>query len=97
MFHYVSRRLLQAIPMVLGVTTILFFTMHAIPGDPAAVFINPDLPPDHIEQIRENLGLNRHVIIQYFIWLRNVVVLDFGMSIFHQQPVRDKILEAFPK
>jgi peptide/nickel transport system permease protein len=96
MIHFVARRLLQAIPMILGVTTILFFTMQAIPGDPAAVFINPDLPPDNIEQIRRNLGLDQPVIVQYFKWLKNAVVLDFGMSIFHQQPVRDKILEALP-
>lgn len=96
MYQFIARRLLQAIPMVFGVTTILFFTMQAIPGDPASVFINPDLPPENIEQIRTNLGLDRPVIIQYFIWLKNVLVLDFGMSIFHQQPVRDKILEALP-
>jgi peptide/nickel transport system permease protein len=96
MIHYIARRLLQAIPMIFGVTTILFFTMQAIPGDPAAVFINPDMPPDHIELLRDQLGLNEPVWKQYLIWLKNVAVLDFGMSIFHQQPVRDKILEALP-
>ncbi len=96
MARFVFRRLLQAIPMILGVTTVLFFTMQAIPGDPAAVFINPDLPPENIEQIRRNLGLDQPVLVQYGKWLLNALQLDFGMSIFHQQPVRDKILEALP-
>ena len=69
MTRYVARRLLGAIPLVLGIATILFFIVNLAPGDPALVYARPGMDQATMEQIRANFGLDRPIHVRYGRWL----------------------------
>ena len=96
MRKYIFRRLFQLIPLLLGVSLISFFVMHLAPGDPTALFTDPNIDPVELARIRANWGLDKPVIVQYFYWLGNVVRGDFGTSYMTGQPVISEILERLP-
>ncbi len=91
---YIIRRLLLAIPTILGVITILFILLRMIPGDPARVFAGPMASEEDVERIRMMLGLNEPLYIQYFKYIENLLVLNLGYSARTQAPV---IKEIIPK
>ncbi|MBX6362513.1 MAG: ABC transporter permease [Gemmatimonadetes bacterium] len=93
---YLLRRLLGAIPLVLGVATLIFFVLNLAPGDPAALFANPNVPPEVIEQIRRNLGLDQPLGIRYLKWLGAFFTGNFGYSFAQGRPVLDILKEALP-
>ncbi|MCG8469617.1 MAG: ABC transporter permease [Gemmatimonadetes bacterium] len=76
--------------------TLLFVLLHAAPGDPMAVFFNPNVSPDALEQMRRNFGLDRPLIEQYGRWLANFATGDFGFSYSRLRPVRDVLATALP-
>lgn len=91
--NYSIRRLLIAIPVLLGVTVINFIIMRMAPGNPVDMLVNPKLPAAAIEAKRIELGLNEPVYIQYFSWLKNVILHgDLGYSMVTYQPVTEMIL-----
>lgn len=96
MRKFVFRRLLQLIPLLIGVSLISFFVMHLAPGDPTSLFTDPNIDPMDLARIRANWGLDKPIIIQYFYWLGNVVRGDFGTSYMSGQPVLKEILERLP-
>ena len=69
MTRYLARRLLGAIPLVLGVATILFLIINLAPGDPALRYLSPNLSAQTLEQIRVNMGLDRPIHIRYLRWM----------------------------
>ncbi|MDQ3389031.1 MAG: ABC transporter permease [Gemmatimonadota bacterium] len=87
MIGYLIRRLLGAIPLLLGILTLIFFILHIAPGDPTARLLSPNVPPEVIEQMRRNLGLDQPLHIQYFKWLSSFMVGDFGHSIVQMRPI----------
>lgn len=89
MIGYLIRRVLGAIPLLLGILTIIFFIIHIAPGDPTARFVNPNVSPRVIEQMRHNLGLDQPLHIQYVKWLWSFIRGDFGYSFGLQQPIGD--------
>lgn len=89
MISYLIRRVLGAIPLLLGILTIIFFIIHIAPGDPTARFVNPNVSPRVIEQMRHNLGLDQPLHIQYVKWLWSFIRGDFGYSFGLQQPIGD--------
>jgi len=93
---YVLKRLLGAIPLIIGVATIIFFVLRLAPGDPTAFYFNPNVPPEIIEQLRRNLGLDQPVHIQYVRWLTSFMTGEFGYSFAQSRPVRDILMEALP-
>ena len=93
---YVLRRLLGAIPMLLGIATIIFFVLRLAPGDPTAFYFNPNIPPDVIDQLRRNLGLDQPLHIQYVRWMKSFFTGDFGYSFAQSRPVGQIVLEALP-
>jgi peptide/nickel transport system permease protein len=93
---FVVRRLLGAIPLLIGIATIIFFVLRLAPGDPTTFYFNPNIPPDVIEQLRRNLGLDQPLHIQYVRWLTSFFTGDFGYSFAQSRPVRDILLEALP-
>jgi peptide/nickel transport system permease protein len=93
---YVLRRLLGAIPLLLGIATIIFFVLRLAPGDPTAFFFSPNIPPDVMEQIRRNLGLDQPLLVQYFRWMTSFFRGDFGYSITQSRPVAAILMEALP-
>jgi peptide/nickel transport system permease protein len=87
MLAYLGRRLLGAIPLLLGILTLIFFVIHLAPGDPATRFTSPNVAPEVVEQIRRNLGLDQPVHVQYGKWLWSFVRGDFGMSFGQMRPI----------
>jgi len=96
MTTYIVRRILQAIPLLLGILTILFFLVHIAPGDPTAIFYNPDMDPEVLDLMRHNLGLDQPLVVQYFKWLGSFLRGDFGYSFGLRRPVIDVIADSFP-
>ncbi|MBW3554744.1 MAG: ABC transporter permease [Gemmatimonadetes bacterium] len=94
MAAYVARRLLGAIPLVLGIATIIFFVVNLAPGDPTALYFNQNVPPEVLEQIRRNFGLDQPLLVRYWKWLTSFFTGDFGYSFAHSRPVADIILET---
>jgi peptide/nickel transport system permease protein len=93
---FILRRLLGAVPLVIGIATIIFFVLRLAPGDPTTFYFNPNIPPDIIEQLRRNLGLDQPLHIQYFRWLTSFFTGDFGYSFAQSRPVSDILREALP-
>jgi peptide/nickel transport system permease protein len=93
---YVLKRLLGAIPMLIGIATIIFFVLRLAPGDPTSFYFNPNVPPDVIEQLRRNLGLDQPLHIQYLRWMKSFFTGDFGYSFAQSRPVAQIVMEALP-
>lgn len=81
------------IPSLLLASVIVFSFIHFIPGDPARVMLGDQATPEQVETLRETLGLNRPLYIQYGRWLTGVLKGDFGTSIFFHKPVLEIILD----
>ncbi|OGC29094.1 diguanylate cyclase [candidate division WOR-1 bacterium RIFOXYB2_FULL_48_7] len=96
MKKYIINRLVQFIPLLIGISLISFFIMHLAPGDPTSLFIDPNVNPQELARVRANWGLDQPLYIQYFLWLKNAVLLDFGRSYTTGQPVINEIAERLP-
>ena len=95
MTGYILRRLLSAIPVVLGITVIVFLIMALIPGDPATAILGSYATPENVEKLNRDLGLDKPLVQQYVIWIGNMVQGDFGTSYALNRPVLDEVLERF--
>ncbi len=91
MFKFILRRLLLMIPVLLGVTIIVFGIMFLTPGDPAVMMLGEAAPAAEVEALRERLGLNQPPHVQYVRWLGRMVQLDLGRSIRSSRPVTAEI------
>jgi peptide/nickel transport system permease protein len=92
---YIAKRLLAAIPVLLGLTIIVFIIMAMIPGDPATAILGSYATPENVEKLNRDLGLDKPLVQQYFIWLNNLLHGDFGRSFALNRPVLDEVLERF--
>lgn len=91
---YLMKRLLEIIPTLFGITLISFFIIHLAPGKPTDIFaeLNPKITPEAREKLEKYYGLDKPVMVQYGIWLKRVVKLDFGESFSSdRRPVMQKI------
>ncbi len=86
-------RLVTAIPVLVGLTVIVFAIMAMIPGDPATAILGSYATPENVERLNAQLGLDRTLPEQYVIWLGNIVQGDFGRSYSLNRPVLDEVLE----
>jgi len=93
MITFIIRRILQAIPVVIGVSFAVFMMMHLLPGDPAIIMAGEAAQPAQIEQMRQNLGLNDPLLTQYWRYISNAVRGDLGTSIRTDLPVRNEIFD----
>lgn len=96
MMMFILRRIFQTIPVMIGVTFVVFFIMQLVPGDPAVLLAGEGASKETIEGIREQLGLNQPLYIQYTDYLMNIFRGDLGVSIKNSQPVLDEILVRLP-
>lgn len=87
MQRYIARRLLQAIPTVLLASVVVFLMIYLIPGDPASVILGPNAFPAQIEAMKQEMGLDEPLPIQYLIWLGKVLRGDLGESFINGFPV----------
>ncbi|HEV7276060.1 MAG TPA: ABC transporter permease [Devosiaceae bacterium] len=95
MTGYIVKRLLTAIPVILGLSVIVFLIMAMIPGDPAVAILGSYATPENVARINRDLGLDRSLPEQYFIWITNLLQGDFGRSYILNRPVLDEVLERF--
>lgn len=92
MTTYILRRLLALIPVLLVVGVVVFFLIHLTPGDPAAIMLGDGATPQQVEQLRQQLGLDRSLIVQFFVWFGQVLTGDLGQSIYSGQSVLTTII-----
>jgi peptide/nickel transport system permease protein len=95
---YFVRRVLLLIPLLVGLTLLVFAMIHLAPGDPALAFVSEQsIDPRVLAQVRKNLGLDQPLPVQYAIWVGHVVRLDFGTAYtFNQTPVIELIEQRLP-
>lgn len=100
MLRYILKRLLQAIPLLLGIATITFTMVHLAPGDPMDMYIEErmqrDVDPEVIELLRKKYGLDQPLPVQYAKWIGNVARGDLGESFRYRRPVATLIAERVP-
>lgn len=97
--HYVFRRVIQLVPVLFGISLVTFFLIQLMPSDPATVLLratNVPPTPEAIAAMREKLGLDRPLIVQYLSWLWRVLHLDFGRSFVTGEPVLQSVLYYVP-
>lgn len=92
---YIVKRLVSAVPVLLGITIIVFLIMSLIPGDPATAILGSYATPENVEKLNRDLGLNKPMVQRYFIWLGNMLTGDFGRSFSLNRPVLDEVFERF--
>lgn len=97
MYQYIIRRLLLTIPVVIGVSFIVFSIIRLIPGDPARALAGVQATPEYIEQVRERYGLDQPIYIQYGRFMSGLSRGDLGTSTFSSRPVTTEIRERFPR
>ncbi|MCM3692977.1 ABC transporter permease [Neobacillus niacini] len=97
MIAFIIRRLLQTVIVLFMVSLIVFSILQVLPGDPARTLLGPEASPEQVEQIREELGLNRSLPVQYFTWVGNAIKGDLGKSIAFREDVTGIIGEHLPK
>lgn len=96
MFAFTIRRLLQLIPVILGVILVVFLIMQMVPGDPAVLLAGDGATPETVQAIREQLGLNDPLLVQYFNYVLQVFQGDLGTSFRSGLPVLDEIMVRLP-
>jgi ABC-type dipeptide/oligopeptide/nickel transport system permease component len=94
--RYIINRLFFSIPVFLGVVTIVFFVIRVIPGDPATAALGDYSSKEAVEAMRERMGLNDPLAIQYFKFLGNLARGDFGNSLITGKPIKDQVLNVLP-
>jgi peptide/nickel transport system permease protein len=94
--RYAIRRSLTVIPVLLGVSILVFSFVHLIPGDPAVTMLGERATPEKVAEVRARLGLDRPIHAQYLLYLGKVVRGDLGISIVRGDPVLTDLLRRFP-
>jgi peptide/nickel transport system permease protein len=94
--RYVANRLLLLVPVLLGITVLVFLLLHLIPGDPAVVLLGQDAKPEEVARLHRVLGLDKPLPVQLGRYLLHVLEGDLGQSIFQSRPVTTIVFEAMP-
>lgn len=96
MGKYILKRILWMIPVILGISFVLFTILEITPGDPAVMILGEFAPKEQVEALREEMGLNRPFLVRYVDYVKNAITGDFGKSYRTSLPVFDEILGRFP-
>ena len=96
MLKYVVRRLLSAIPVLLGLSIVVFAFVHLLPGDPVAALLGQHATPELTAQIRQRMGLDQPLYTQYLIYLGQLAQFDLGKSVINNRPVIEELARRFP-
>jgi peptide/nickel transport system permease protein len=96
MTAYVARRLVQAVPVVLGVTILVFFMIHLVPGDPARTMLGVHATPERVALLHKEWGLDKSLPIQYERFMSRLVHGDLGDSLYYRVPARELIVDRLP-
>ncbi|HUP37876.1 MAG TPA: ABC transporter permease [Candidatus Limnocylindria bacterium] len=93
---YILKRLLQMVPTILMITFVVFMMMQSIPGDPVVALLGDAYTDEDAVKVRQEYGLDKPVLVQYFIWLGKLVQGDWGASILTGRPVLQDVLVRLP-
>ena len=97
MYKYIAKRLLMMIPVLLGITVLVFLMLHLTPGDPARSMLGDTASPEEIAELREELGLNDNLVVQYGRYMKNLIFHgSLGTSYVSGREVMSEILNRFP-
>lgn len=96
MLKYIFKRIMIMLVMIVLVSTMLFFLFRMMPGDPTSFIIDPSMPPEARELVKERYGLNKSKFVQYTIFIKDLARLEFGDSFFYGRKVIDIIAERIP-
>jgi peptide/nickel transport system permease protein len=96
MLSYITRRVLLAIPVLIGIVVVVFFLIRAIPGDPCSSLLGERATEEACERFNEANGLNEPILVQLGIYMRNIVTFDLGDSVRFSRPVNQLLLERLP-
>ena len=94
--NYLIHRLISLIPVIIGVTILVFIISHAIPGDPARMMAGQKASREAVENIRKSYGLDKPLPVQYLHYLAGLIQGDLGVSIRNHRPVADDLKDFFP-
>ena len=97
MTKYVIKRILMMIPVLIGVSILLFMIQALTPGDPANIVLGQDAPAEEKEEWREENGLNDPIVVQYVRYVKNIITEgDFGTSYRNGKPITDDLIQRWP-
>src|SRR5919205_392044 len=96
MLRYVVRRLLLLVPILIGVSILIFFWVHALPGNPASALLGERATPQLVTQYKERYGLDKPLPVQYWKYVTETVRGDLGVSITTRRTVTAEIKDRFP-
>ncbi len=96
MLRYILNRIIYLLPVLFFISVVVFLFIHLMPGDPVDYMMGTEATAEARNALRIELGLHRHILVQYFIWAGKVATGDFGKSIINSQPVLKIILDKFP-
>jgi len=96
MWKYMIKRLLALIPVLIGVSILVFLLMHITPGDPALLMLGERAPEEQLENLRREMGLHQPLPVQYVNWASDVVRGDLGRSLRSRRPVSNEIWQRIP-
>jgi len=96
LYQYIIRRILLAIPVLFFVSIFVFSMVHLTPGDPARLMVNPKMGPEVVQAVREKLGLDRPLHIQYLLFMKRILTGDLGRSLYTRQKISTIILQRLP-
>lgn len=93
---FVVKRIISSIPILLGVTLLIFILLHIVPGDPVTLMMNDHVDPDIIARVRAQMHLDEPIYVQYFNFVWDALHGDFGVSYKLNRPVATLLIDAFP-
>ena len=96
MYKFILKRLFMLIPIIIGVTFLVYFILSFSPGDPVAIILGVEATEEAIKEVREQLGLDKPVIVQYLMYMSKLVRGDMGQSYAKSRDVAKEIITAFP-
>src|SRR3990170_3384106 len=96
MLRFALRRLALMVPVLIGLSILLFIWIRALPGDPARSLLGERATPEGIEEINRLYGFDQPLLEQYWLYVQQLLQLDFGNSIRDGRPVTDTFFEQFP-
>lgn len=97
MGRYIARRMLAAVPVLVGVTVVVFALTQLIPGDPAVLMLGENASPELLSVVRKQMGLDLPLYVRYARWLGGVVRGDFGVSLIDSRAIMPEIVRRLPK
>ncbi len=96
MLYFILRRILQLIPVIIGVTLILFILMYVLPEDPARLILQKGATPEALANLRAKMGIDKPIYVQYWRYIKNLFSGDLGTSYRYNRSVNSIMAEHYP-